>query len=1168
MTQSGETAAYGRRCAFSAIAVSPPFMRRFLVVSAPLFAAGLVAACTFDTAPAPVLGAAHSDGPTIVFDLTRRPLPEIPLPNDVATFADPSSRTGVRINVSSIAPSGMEENARRQFDAVEGWGTFAPITVAFARDQKTGGAEPAIDLADLAKRMHSDGYDFRDDPVYVVDLATGVPVPLDLGSGIFPSSVAKTDAYFTNDTKSKEDTFLFETEEEGKGLTQADYRPALDRDQDGILDHPNTQSGERPRPGTYGADETMTWYERETDTLRLRPVVPLEGAHRYAVIVTDRLRGKAGPVNSPFPGVVHPTQAADASRVQKVLGDAARANYFGDLAGTGLKHVAFTWSFTTQPGTADLLALRDGIYGYGPFAHLKSEFPTTITPFQSAGTTADPATSFGTSDPRCIGKKDRPYVISVSSVIDFVRKAAGQFFGLEGQALEKVIAEINNIDYFVVGTFDAPYYFSDPKHEDVHEAFALDFKNGTGRVSKDRVPFLIAVPKKGAGGTDPSKPFDAVTWSHGTGVNKIEVLLRAGIYARRGIGMIGIDMAGHGLALNDTFKSVAQEYLGKECYAPFVDGLFAGRAEDLDGDGVADPGGYLWTAHIFHSRDNVRQSVLDQLMVVRVLRSFDGHIGTIDANGDGKKDPEGDFDGDGIPDIGGPTARIFTAGNSYGGVVAMVHGAVDAEVTAAAPISGGGGLADIATRSALIPDSVIQQTMGPILVGVPAATRRDGEKEERTRCTDGQTSIRFVLNKLTSTQEMEIACLSKAELPDLATIVLSNPRNGELRCARVADGGSFRVPIAADIDDPLVVKVFAGRDVVDSYATCGVVGAPTLLRTVDTFEQAISQSYPVADESVVCDAPNGCAQYKGRYYPVGDRLVSPQEGLGLGRQTPALRRLFDLTQIALDAADPVNFAKGYALHPFPRPDGSPGSARGFASFSTAGDFYVPMATNFAFARAAGAVPFLSPEAAALAPDWRDFAMTPSLSATLGARTADDVLVGTGTLAGLERLHLSSGGPRCVVNYTKSAVCTDSDARSSACNTAVFDVDYLSEGQDRWDAAHPSTPLRLVRLARPAASLEDVDSVWGPRLATRPFSSDVSGYKGDEGPILAVGNAYTQPGGEHVWLYGDPCRAFDAPTYYSNLLADFFVAGGTNIRYAAAPGTHRCLASESCSFFKP
>src|SRR5687767_6170794 len=103
----------------------------------------IVAGCVVDTIPDGARKTPDGDGPKVVFDPSRRPLPEIPQPNDVATFPDPTSRTGRRINVSAVAPTRLEAVAREGFNTLEGWGTFAPMTVAF---------EAPLDLEDIASR--------------------------------------------------------------------------------------------------------------------------------------------------------------------------------------------------------------------------------------------------------------------------------------------------------------------------------------------------------------------------------------------------------------------------------------------------------------------------------------------------------------------------------------------------------------------------------------------------------------------------------------------------------------------------------------------------------------------------------------------------------------------------------------------------------------------------------------------------------------------------------------------------------------------------------------------------------------------------------------------------------------------------------------------------------
>ena len=248
---------------------------------------------------------------------------------------------------------------------------------------------------------------------------------------------------------------------------------------------------------------------------------------------------------------------------------------------------------------------------------------------------------------------------------------------------------MQSVDHLVIGTLVSPYFVgSDPKHENPDEWFQLDYKTGQGRVTSDTVPFFLAVPKATAGH---AQPFPTVLWSHGTSLFSEESIVRVGYFAEQGLATMAIDMPGHGLSISVPDQDVAQIALTQSCYVEWLNGLLASRSYDLNGVGVEDSGGYLWTSHIFHSRDNIRQSVVDQMQTARMLRSFDGKTKSDqDYNADGKPDLAGDFDGNGVPDVGG-TQPLYTAGDSYGGIVAMIHGAVDPYVSAAAPISGGEG---------------------------------------------------------------------------------------------------------------------------------------------------------------------------------------------------------------------------------------------------------------------------------------------------------------------------------------------------------------------------------------------------------------------------------------------------------------------------------------------
>ena len=98
-------------------------------------------------------------GPSVVFDWDAKPLPEVPLPNDLATWVDPDSPTGLRVNVSLLAPTALEGELRTKAQAVSGFGVYAPIWVSF---------DAALDPGRLTT-LHSDA-DWTNDAVYVVNV--------------------------------------------------------------------------------------------------------------------------------------------------------------------------------------------------------------------------------------------------------------------------------------------------------------------------------------------------------------------------------------------------------------------------------------------------------------------------------------------------------------------------------------------------------------------------------------------------------------------------------------------------------------------------------------------------------------------------------------------------------------------------------------------------------------------------------------------------------------------------------------------------------------------------------------------------------------------------------------------------------------------------------------
>jgi hypothetical protein len=389
------------------------------------------------------------------------------------------------------------------------------------------------------------------------------------------------------------------------------------------------------------------------------------------------------------------------------------------------------------------------------------------------------------------------------------------------------------------------------------------------------------------------------------------------------------------------------------------------------------------------------------------------------------------------------------------------------------------------------------------------------------------------------------------------------------------DDGRFRVPIPASVGDRLDIQIYDAPDAVVSYKGCAVKPDAPVGRRIRTFEQAAVQLGTVGDDTKTCEAalasaaladgapsPLGCQQFRDQFYPVGSLLAAPQEGLGVSRQTPEVRRLFALVQAGIDASDPISFAPYYGLRPAPGLDGSPLPPRAVVAWNTTGDPMVPAGTGYAFARAAGAVPFLPPGDANTHPEWAEYVTPQALWDALGGKTPNQVLIDSHTLEGVARLERTRGGATCAPNYEKSAVCTDSPPASD-CSRALFDADWLAEGANLWDAPRPPVPLRLARLADVRATdPASVTRAWEPRLEGVPFAAD-TGVAPSGRPLLGVLNAYVLPGGQHVFVNGDPCKAFDDVAYHDNLLVRFLATRGTDLYALSHPSTHRCLEREQC-----
>ncbi len=686
----------------------------------------LVAGCLEDNRePEGLVLTDHNGGAELIFDLDAKPLAEIPFPNDVATILDPSSPTGKRINVSVLGATKLEQTIRAKANRLDGFGTYAPITVQFNK---------LLDLQNILDRHVGPAPDYSDDAVYLVNIDPksseyGKFEFLDMGSGSFPATMKDPTKYFDFDSRRNGSNFLFESVQEVDTNGNGKLDPEEDTDDDEVWDTPNTLT---PNGDPLEWRQLLDFYERETNTLIIHPVDALRPATRYAVVLTSALVDADGnPINSPFKYINHTRQTDDLSALKVILPTNLPARFDANL-----KDVRFAWSFTTQSSTIELEAIRAGMYGHGALSWLDEQFPAEMTMIHKIKGRTKP------------GESDLVTVLP-RIVLQFIFDILAD--GLSDEGKSKFLDSYDYIDYVVSGSMPTPYFLVDQDGSlgtpeeialnrnqfDDDESFDIDLNTGRASVGVDELTFWCAIPKTTEGR---KPPFPVVLYGHGYGSSRAEFLGFASANARMGLASCGLDAAGHGLILPSDFviDDTVSSLLDRANLTNLFSVIDHNRARDLNNDGKPDSGGDFWTADIFHTRDIVRQSVVDHMQLIRLMRSWDGvkrfpnkvnendpfvkarrHlVAGFDADGDGKGEIAGDFNGDGIVDLGGEQP-YYAWGASLGGILSPILAGIEPAVRAGAPNSGGSGLLDIGHRSTQggVPEAVILPVMGPALIG-------------------------------------------------------------------------------------------------------------------------------------------------------------------------------------------------------------------------------------------------------------------------------------------------------------------------------------------------------------------------------------------------------------------------------------------------------------------
>ena len=860
--------------------------------------------CSACLSPEPEGLAPSQPATTMVkMDFLHKPLPDIPLPNDIATRYDSTSATGRRINASLLAPTRLEQRVRELIDQLDGFSLMMPISVPF---------DAPLDPQSVIDAHSDPHYDLADDVMYLVDVDPDSPdykqiQHLDLGNGSYPVILERRDEFWRNDPRTGNLTLIFEeVDEDTNGNGKLD--PGEDTDADGVLDKPNFLPGHDPAPGDAVAKAAaiMTFYERETNTLIAKPVKPLRERTTYAVVVTRRLKDANGdPVGSPYPTVNHPSQTEDLAPVMDALDGYITA-----------KDIAFAWTFTTQTTTSDWHAVRDGLYGHGVQKHLASEFPPVVSTMEKL----KDLDKFGGSNPYVV------YGEEWASALAIVQQIDGGGGGVAGQ---QILDYSRYIDYLVIGSYESPQLF--PREGDDgkwlpfnDQSWPADLDSKPAPTRGERVYFYLSVPRKEVSVRGEGKPAPVALLGHGHTGNRFSVTNLSGHMAKHGLALLAIDNVSHGLELKQEDRELAKTLLTPLGFGDFVDAALKDRAHDQNNDGNNDSGADFWTAYVFHTRDVVRQSLLDYMQLIRLIRSFDGERRWAhDLNGDGQPELAGDFDGDGVVDIGFGSDITMTGG-SLGGIMSMLVGALEPEVKAVAPVVGGGFLSEITRRTlnGSVRKAVHLRLLGPLYAGT---TLEDGTMELHQIAPDLNDDAR----------ELHFATVDGIKPGD--TLLVENLVNGERQCGQVDPQGLVRAPVESDAGDEVRVSFYRGP-VFRGGDGCEITTDDDPLVVVEKLEVAVA--------------------FQGKTYDAGEPLRSVADGLGMRRGTPDVRRFMGLAQLVLDRADPASYARHLLNEPVTYAGtGQTGGAHALILTGT-GDLNVPVSTGINVGRAAGIVGYL------------------------------------------------------------------------------------------------------------------------------------------------------------------------------------------------------------------
>lgn len=1054
------------------------------------------------------------------YDPTSPLLNDVPWPNDGLCWLNSQDDEPCLPNVAIATLPAIISDWVSSVNDTPGWATTSTLYLPFRRADDAF-AGPALDLSRFLTVQRDT--DFTNDAIYLIDLATGLPVPLDYGSALSSVILREPVALDPSDSHRDSPSLLVETEDERYDETSGTiipaqssddsvtgssiYRPEWDRDSDGVLDVPVYEQGQhcignqsdassdRAARARCLADNLVAVYDPILERLQIRPRAPLRESTTYALVVTNRLLdNRQRPIVSPFATAYHPSQKASGGRVEATLSKLDSSAYYGSLAGTGLTQVPFLFTFTTASPVTDFRKLASALSN--------TSSKNVVDGFESLEL-----------DRRCGTSTLR------AALVESLSRAFELDLG-ERKALDGALSNISSV---VKGT-----YFHSNFVQFGTESIRLRQTSATETIE---VPFVLTIPKT----TDSPGKLSVVVVAHDVNTNRLDGFRFAGQAAHLGLGFVLYDRYGARSPLSRERLESIRKVVPTDCFKALESVLVPERSDtnELATSPVS--------IDVLTTRDRWRASAIELWQLTQALKDASSSASWAE------NFPRLQLTGLlGEGEGGALVGLAETLPNAPKTIVV-----VDPMTSPARAWSRGSTWG--------MPVSERLSIFGPRIAGVLASQL----PPIRTNCSASESSLRV----LSSSQDYlgsEFGCLplqadSGVRFPKGATVVVTNVRTLERRCVGMTNLGEFSLGIPTATGDSLELLVYDGMDLVPRFGRndeCSVEPKRSTLALVRTI-------------------PND---------PKRDPTIAA--GLGLERQSVEFRNALDWAEAAFAPANPTTFFAELG-HSKPGSDAtgtlillSPGDplvlpdeglsvavASGLVPNLPADSLITrpELAFDTTPTLLAGALKFPTVEQAIA--DGHLAESAPWLIRHDPAPVVCGVnRVDVDTLPDICRPGCATDTDCPVDSYCNAQRCEPHSIGDDLCAQSLYDEDYLAGDVSGLNAQNAVEPLRLGRYAGSPTS-KNLASLWQPRATAS--STDASVPTHPDWPLTVLSVPLSNARGAHGIPTDNVCQRFRFGTYVPHLISRFLLTDGTAFPPITNWGDHSCLekplAKQVCSF---